>query len=122
MSSHCVLKYVAALLVCLIAMGFSNDYGIVDGAPIMPSACFKTIFQFGDSLSDTGNAARALPARYGSLLLGSAYNSTNSSYGQTYFGRPSGRLSDSRLLIDFLGEPNTYFFSSPPIRIIIDPY
>ncbi|KAI3514010.1 hypothetical protein L1887_12326 [Cichorium endivia] len=48
------------------------------------------IFNFGDSNSDTGG-----------LVAGLGYSVT-SPYGRTYFRRSTGRLSDGRLLIDFL--------------------
>lgn len=56
-------------------------------------SAYTSVFCFGDSLSDTGN------------LL---YSEANASagrlpYGQTFFHRPTGRSSDGRLIIDFLG-------------------
>nr|XP_043621330.1 GDSL esterase/lipase At1g09390-like [Erigeron canadensis] len=48
------------------------------------------IFNFGDSNSDTGG-----------LVAGLGY-SVASPYGRTFFGKPTGRLSDGRLIIDFL--------------------
>lgn len=52
---------------------------------------YEAIFNFGDSISDTGNQA-------------SFYTPpSNSSYGSTYFKQPSGRFSDGRLIIDFIG-------------------
>ncbi|MFS7935017.1 putative alpha-L-fucosidase [Helianthus anomalus] len=48
------------------------------------------IFNFGDSNSDTGG-----------LVAGLGY-SVASPYGRTFFGRSTGRLSDGRLIIDFL--------------------
>lgn len=59
--------------------------------------CYTSIFSFGDSLADTGNLLHisdssirpphfALPP-----------------YGETYFHRPTGRCSDGRLIIDFIG-------------------
>ncbi|KAI4969802.1 hypothetical protein ZWY2020_000716 [Hordeum vulgare] len=59
--------------------------------------CFKRIFSFGDSITDTGNFA---------------YISRNSPpgapsvppYGETYFHRPMGRASDGRLIIDFYAQ------------------
>ena len=56
---------------------------------------YDRVFSFGDSLTDTGNAA-ILPATAGGPF-------TNSPYGDTYFHRPSGRASDGRLIIDFIG-------------------
>ncbi|XP_040384410.1 GDSL esterase/lipase At5g45910-like [Oryza brachyantha] len=54
------------------------------------------VFSFGDSLTDTGNAA-ILPATAGGPF-------TRPPYGMTYFRRPTGRASDGRLVVDFLAE------------------
>nr|AFK45540.1 unknown [Lotus japonicus] len=51
---------------------------------------FKAIFNFGDSNSDTGGFFAAFPAESGP-------------FGMTYFNKPTGRASDGRLIIDFLG-------------------
>ncbi|KAM6589405.1 hypothetical protein CsatA_012010 [Cannabis sativa] len=60
---------------------------------IYPSkAChFPAIYNFGDSNSDTGTVS----AVYGRLPP---------PYGETFFGKPSGRYSDGRLIIDFIAE------------------
>jgi len=52
---------------------------------------YQAIINFGDSLSDTGNAVfhRPFPP--------------NSPYGSTYFKHPAGRMSNGRLIIDFIG-------------------
>ncbi|CAK9169031.1 unnamed protein product [Ilex paraguariensis] len=50
---------------------------------------FPAIFNFGDSNSDIG-------------VFSAAYYPITSPYGETYFGKPSGRASDGRLIIDFL--------------------
>ena len=47
---------------------------------------YNALFNFGDSLSDTGNVVIS-----------------NLPYGMTYFGRATGRASDGRLVIDFIG-------------------
>ncbi|RZR80331.1 hypothetical protein BHM03_00006345 [Ensete ventricosum] len=53
--------------------------------PSSHSLHYDAIFSFGDSLSDTGNVQVAgLP------------------YGMTFFGRPTGRCSNGRLVIDFI--------------------
>ncbi|WJX87967.1 acetylajmaline esterase [Trifolium repens] len=52
---------------------------------------YEAIFNFGDSISDTGNAMKSL----GSMP-------SNSPYGSTYFKHPAGRLSNGRLIIDFI--------------------
>lgn len=56
---------------------------------------YHAIFNFGDSLSDTGNflvsGALAFPV-IGKLP-----------YGETFFRHATGRCSDGRLVIDFMG-------------------
>lgn len=54
---------------------------------------YEAIFNFGDSISDTGNEATLHPPM-----------PSNSPYGSTYFKHPSGRLSNGRLIIDFIGK------------------
>uniref|UniRef100_A0A0E0EXB8 Esterase n=1 Tax=Oryza meridionalis TaxID=40149 RepID=A0A0E0EXB8_9ORYZ len=55
---------------------------------------YSRVFSFGDSLTDTGNAA-ILPATAGGPF-------TRPPYGMTFYHRPTGRASDGRLVIDFL--------------------
>ncbi|KAL5558406.1 hypothetical protein UlMin_034617 [Ulmus minor] len=56
------------------------------------SCDFPAIFNFGDSNSDTGGLASAFPSFIGPP------------YGETYFGKPAGRFSDGRLVIDFIAK------------------
>ncbi|WOL00768.1 GDSL esterase/lipase [Canna indica] len=62
------------------------------------SSTYNAIFNFGDSISDTGNL----------LLSGGASKVfpgiASLPYGSTFFGRPTGRCSDGRLIIDFIAE------------------
>lgn len=51
---------------------------------------YEAIFNFGDSNTDTGGFYAAFPAQ-------------SAPFGMTYFGKPSGRASDGRLIVDFLG-------------------
>ncbi|QCE14205.1 GDSL esterase/lipase At5g45910-like [Vigna unguiculata] len=53
---------------------------------------YKTILNFGDSVSDTGNSVTKEP--FGA----------NSPYGSTYFKHPAGRMSNGRLIIDFIAK------------------
>lgn len=53
------------------------------------------LFVFGDSFADTGNTNKSLPP--------GAPNSWIYPYGITFPGKPTGRFSDGRLLIDFIG-------------------
>uniref|UniRef100_A0A0D9V3K8 GDSL esterase/lipase n=1 Tax=Leersia perrieri TaxID=77586 RepID=A0A0D9V3K8_9ORYZ len=77
----------AALMVAAVGLGSRPVYG-----------CYSRIFSFGDSLTDTGNYVRLTssgrnPSPYGAPP-----------YGKTFYGRPTGRASDGRLVIDFIAE------------------
>lgn len=73
----------------------------VHGTPGAARCDFRAVFNFGDSNSETGGFWAAFPAQ-------------PSPFGMTYFGRPSGRASDGRAVVDFLGTPSTdsYFGGS----------
>jgi hypothetical protein len=51
---------------------------------------FPAVFNFGDSNSDTGGRVAA------------GFESILPPYGSTFFGTPSGRFCDGRLIVDFL--------------------
>ncbi|CAD5330752.1 unnamed protein product [Arabidopsis thaliana] len=56
----------------------------------------NSIYQFGDSISDTGNLIRNGPVGARSS------HAANYPYGQTYFHQATGRLSNGLLMIDYL--------------------
>ncbi|XP_078164188.1 GDSL esterase/lipase At1g28600-like [Carex rostrata] len=60
------------------------------------NCCFTHIFCFGDSTSDTGNYLKSIGDGYDPVR--------NLPYGETYFGRPTGRFCDGRLILDFIAE------------------
>ncbi|KAL6627191.1 hypothetical protein ACP70R_030917 [Stipagrostis hirtigluma subsp. patula] len=59
---------------------------------------YGSILSFGDSFADTGNNLAIFAAR--SL----ANPAAGPPYGSTFFGRPTGRNSNGRLIIDFIAE------------------
>jgi len=63
----------------------------------------EAIYQFGDSISDTGNLIR-------DNALGAKSNFARLPYGQTFFHKPTGRCSDGLLIVDYFG--TTFAFTS----------
>lgn len=65
-----------------------------DSLVLFKNCKFNKIFQFGDSLSDTGNIAREDPNEpCAKMPYGSMSN----------FSKPTGRCSNGLLMIDFIG-------------------
>ncbi|KAF7028709.1 hypothetical protein CFC21_040577 [Triticum aestivum] len=62
---------------------------------------YDAIYNFGDSISDTGNLCTGGCPSW--LTMGQP------PYGTSYFGRPTGRCSDGRVVVDFLAQ----FFGLP---------
>nr|CAB3477200.1 unnamed protein product [Digitaria exilis] len=65
-------------------------------SPVGFCGCYKRIFTFGDSIIDTGNFA-----------FTAGNNPTpikQLPYGMTYFNRPTGRVSDGGVIIDFYSQ------------------
>ncbi|KAL5723661.1 acetylajmaline esterase [Ranunculus cassubicifolius] len=58
---------------------------------------YNAIYQFGDSISDTGNLVRELP-------IGPLTPFNFLPYGETYFNKSTGRCSNGKLMIDFIAE------------------
>lgn len=63
--------------------------------PDMSEACTTPLFVFGASYMDVGENSVAMPFRE---------NAEFSPYGIDYFGRPTGRFSNGRLVIDHICE------------------
>ncbi|KAK3138314.1 hypothetical protein QOZ80_5AG0367240 [Eleusine coracana subsp. coracana] len=61
------------------------------------SQYLTSMFTLGDSYIDTGNA----PVMFAPVM---PVWIDNPPYGQTFFGHPSGRFSDGRVIIDFVAE------------------
>ncbi|KAI4368140.1 hypothetical protein MLD38_016732 [Melastoma candidum] len=69
-----------------------------------PHRPYDSIFNFGDSLSDTGNFLRSGALAF--PVIGKL------PYGETFFRRATGRCSDGRLIVDFIAEA----FGLPHLR------
>ncbi|XP_028774892.1 GDSL esterase/lipase At5g45910 isoform X2 [Neltuma alba] len=84
---------VPLMIMFFIVLGFSEEVG---SNPSDSDHPYEAIFNFGDSLSDTGNflssGALAFPV-IGKLP-----------YGETFFRHATGRCSDGRLIVDFIGQ------------------
>lgn len=58
---------------------------------------FDSIYQLGDSISDTGNLIIE-------SSLGAATPCSRLPYGETFFNEPTGRCSNGLLMIDHVGK------------------
>jgi hypothetical protein len=81
---HSVLSLQAFLILCSFSFSVKSDY--------------TSICSFGDSYADTGDFAIIFGQAASDLLI------TKPPYGMTFFGHPTGRISDGRLAIDFIGK------------------
>lgn len=80
----------------LVILGFaSGQVGVAS-----TSCGFQAVYNFGDSNSDTGARSAALGA-------------VPPPNGITFFGKPSGRACDGRLIIDFIGKQESLHVYQP---------
>ncbi|KAI4371023.1 hypothetical protein MLD38_019301 [Melastoma candidum] len=86
-SSYAPIVAILSLLAIIV-----EAYGHNDG-----SGCYTSIVSFGDSLADTGNLVRIASQSHPPHFAFPPY-------GETFFGYPTGRCSDGRLVVDFIAE------------------
>jgi hypothetical protein len=82
-------------VVLVLAAEAAGDGDPDTGCRGLTGGRYTRVFAFGDSLTDTGNSAIFPPTAGGTF--------TKLPYGDTFFGHPSGRASDGRIITDFLG-------------------
>ncbi|TVU35747.1 hypothetical protein EJB05_17650 [Eragrostis curvula] len=70
---------------------------VLAGADSAAAACYPRVFSFGDSLADTGN--------YRFVYVNDSLNPVLwPPYGETFFGRATGRFCNGRIVLDFVAE------------------
>jgi hypothetical protein len=69
---------------------------VLPNSPAVHCGCYKRIFSFSDSVIDTGNFVHAIGNGPSTLK--------EPPFGMTFFHHPTGRVSDSRVIVDFYGE------------------
>ncbi|GLJ43660.1 hypothetical protein SUGI_0908920 [Cryptomeria japonica] len=74
--------------------------------------CYSSIYQFGDSLADTGNLLISGPGVLSAIA--------ELPYGETYFNKATGRCSNGRLVIDFIAQAYGLLFLPPYLRRLAD--
>lgn len=74
----------------LMVLGLVGLQPVALGGGGLRRCKFPAIYNFGDSNSDTG-------------AISAAFASLHPPNGETFFGHPSGRFCDGRLIIDFIG-------------------
>ncbi|KAK3156758.1 hypothetical protein QOZ80_2AG0111480 [Eleusine coracana subsp. coracana] len=86
-SRHRMVPPPAAVLVALVLVCASSSSA---------AQKYNAIFNFGDSITDTGNLC--IDGRIPQITF------TQPPYGETYFGTPTCRCSDGRVVVDFLSD------------------
>ncbi|KAJ9190449.1 hypothetical protein P3X46_001651 [Hevea brasiliensis] len=92
------METVIRFLFCVInlCVSFKNPNSCYDQSKL--EAKHKALFVFGDSLFDPGNN------QYLNGSTGEGISATYWPYGQTFFNHPTGRLSDGRIVPDFIAQ------------------
>ncbi|XP_004485880.1 GDSL esterase/lipase At5g45910-like [Cicer arietinum] len=101
------MKFYIILILISFTFGFLKE--VVSNPTPRP---FEAIFNFGDSLSDTGNFLAS-----GAILFPVIGKLP---YGETFFQHATGRCSDGRLVIDFIAEAYGLPYLQPYLKVTKD--
>uniref|UniRef100_A0A0E0DW40 Esterase n=1 Tax=Oryza meridionalis TaxID=40149 RepID=A0A0E0DW40_9ORYZ len=96
--AHAAAVVVGVLLYCCLCLFVGVVAGEHGGGGGDIKRQYKAMFSFGDSLTDTGNICVNMSAVNRTELT-----MAQPPYGITFFGHPTCRCSDGRLVVDFLG-------------------
>lgn len=84
-----------SLLILMVKVGEAEQVLKLQN-PRLLNCRFDKIYQFGDSISDTGNCIRE-------PLCESHSDCRKHPYGMNFYENATGRCSDGMLMIDFIG-------------------
>ncbi|RDX68415.1 GDSL esterase/lipase [Mucuna pruriens] len=101
------MKIYILLVITYVTFGFFEK--VVSNPSRSP---YEAIFNFGDSLSDTGNFLASGAISF--PVIGKF------PYGQTFFRRATGRCSDGRLVIDFIADAYMLPYLPPYLALTKD--
>uniref|UniRef100_A0ACD5XQC9 Uncharacterized protein n=1 Tax=Avena sativa TaxID=4498 RepID=A0ACD5XQC9_AVESA len=96
--SSLLLGFLAIQLITVFASG-GGGAGSGATSP-MPARKYNAMFTFGDSMEETGNICAASSNKTELDVL----TCTHPPYGESYFGRPSCRWCDGRVVVDFIAQ------------------
>ncbi|XP_048545983.1 GDSL esterase/lipase At5g45910-like isoform X1 [Triticum urartu] len=91
---------VASLVIQLITAMASDDGSGTTSSTVGALKKYNAMFTFGDSMDETGNICAASSNKTELDVL----TCTHPPYGETYFGRPSCRWCDGRVVVDFIAQ------------------